>query len=100
MTVKMVIDGKEVEYDTVEDMIALLQTLPKDLLIVMAKDPEGNGYSPWAGYYQGRYEATCTWAGEIRDPDEKERDGSFYHDDDERKRIEALPQCLVLWPVN
>lgn len=100
MTVKMTIDDKEVEYETAADLIEVLQRVPGDTLVVMSRDAEGNGYSPWAAYTDRyRYEAETTWSGEIRDPDEKNGE-EFYYDDEEREQLAKLPRCIVLWPTN
>lgn len=43
-----------------------LEGLPDDLLVIMSKDPEGNGYSPLSslcGTYT--YLADSTWSGEV-----------------------------------
>jgi hypothetical protein len=34
---------------TVEELIKLLQTFDPNSLVIMQRDPEGNGYSPLAG---------------------------------------------------
>ena len=49
---------------TVGELADYLAGQPRDRKIVMAKDAEGNGYSPLAHAAEGMYEATSTWAGE------------------------------------
>ena len=51
---------------TVTELSALLATLPGDALVVLAKDGEGNGYSPLADHEIGAYDPETTWCGEFR----------------------------------
>ena len=81
-------------YMKVGPLRALLATLPDDMLIVLSKDGEGNGYSPLSDTSDPTttvYEADSTWSGEIVDTDDLDDDGPVSPD--------AVP-CLVLWPVN
>jgi hypothetical protein len=90
---------------TAKELRKRLKGVPDDVVIVMSKDAEGNSYSPLAdttpiGQYH--YEASCTWAGDIKradEPDPEAEDG-FYYDPDEREAIRQLPACVVLWPTN
>lgn len=52
---------------TVEELRRALQAFPDDALVVLAKDAEGNGYSPLANTWQGFYEADSTWFGSAYD---------------------------------
>ncbi len=47
----------------VRDLIARLQTMPPDALVVQACDSEGNGYSPTTEVEAVRYIADTSWAG-------------------------------------
>lgn len=86
---------------TAKELRELLADVPDDVLVIMSKDAEGNNFSPLSGYTTGlHYEAETTWYGEVRDPDEKEEDGTFYHDEETREHIKSLPEAFVLWPVN
>lgn len=60
-----------------------------DRLVVMAKDAEGNGYSPLEDTWLTRYAPETTWSGETEHPDEP-------WDDDYPGAVPAI----VLWPVN
>lgn len=50
---------------TVGELVDYLATQPRDRLVVMAKDAEGNGYSPLADAEEAMYAAESTWAGEV-----------------------------------
>lgn len=66
-----------------------LDGLPDDMLVVLSKDGEGNGFSPLAEVEHEPttgYIAESTWAGEVPHPDD-------YEDGD------GVP-CVVLWPTN
>ncbi len=71
----------------VRDLIELLQQEDPERLVVLAKDPEGNGYSPMAALHDVRYFALSTWDGEID------------HPDDDPPREGGVP-ALVFWPTN
>lgn len=78
---------------TVAELIAALRKLPKGALVVMAKDEEGNGFSPFAGAVSGVYDAESTWSGD------------FFHqriigdEDYFQPTPEAVP-AICLWPLN
>lgn len=68
---------------TVAELIAYLSDLPGDLRVIMAKDGEGNGFSPWSGEHSiGAYTPDSSYSGEFTD-----------ETDDELN-------ALVLWPAN
>lgn len=49
----------------VKQLIKELQKLDGDSIVIMAKDAEGNGYSPLADLWAGAYRATTTWYGDV-----------------------------------
>lgn len=53
------------DVNTVGDLIDYLMTQPRDRLVVMSKDAEGNGYSPLADADEAMYEADSTWSGDV-----------------------------------
>lgn len=60
---------------------AALDGLPDDMLVVLAKDSEGNRYSPLADAELGRsYQPDTTWSGELV--------------------TEGGEVCVLLWPTN
>lgn len=69
---------------TVKELRDLLATLPDDTLVVMAKDAEGNGFSPCEAAQSAYYRAETTWSGNI----------------EAAKRGRGYKPCVVLWPVN
>lgn len=64
---------------TVRELIALLENEDQDSLVVMAKDAEGNGFSPFSDITMETYSADTTYSGEI---------GS------------GGDPAAVLWPIN
>lgn len=70
---------------TVKELIAALSAFPPEHTVVVAKDREGNGYSPAADLDAAHYTAETTWCGTIDHPDEPHPDG---------------PNAVVIWPVN
>lgn len=65
----------------VETLITELQKLPKNALVVLAADSEGNGFSPLSDLFIGLYEADNTYSGQF-----SEDYGSEY--------------AVCLWPTN
>ncbi|MFI7073531.1 hypothetical protein [Micromonospora sediminicola] len=66
---------------TVAGLRGILAGLPDDAVIVLAKDAEGNGFSPLSGpvgvYW---YRPESTWAGEVH-PIGEDADGDVYEPD-------------------
>ena len=81
---------------TVGELIDYLATQPRDRKVVMAKDAEGNGYSPLEDASEGMYEADSTWSGEIYPtPESPEGQSDEYsHASPDAERV------VVLGPVN
>jgi hypothetical protein len=50
---------------TVAELRKALEAFDDDHLVVMAKDAEGNSYSPLADAGAGMYLADTTWAGDV-----------------------------------
>lgn len=68
----------------VSELIAKLSELPGDVLVVQAKDAEGNGFSPtYAITSQEEYVAETEYSGELVTTFTAESD-----------------PCVVLWPTN
>lgn len=70
---------------TVAELIAALQRMEQDRVVIMQKDSEGNGYSPLADVDPCAYQAETTWSGELWPEGHAEND--------------CVP-CVVLSPVN
>ena len=65
----------------VKDLKKVLEDLPDDLLVIMSKDGEGNGFSPLSDIGVYLYKENNSWSGEIDSESEKKN-------------------CVCLWPVN
>jgi hypothetical protein len=78
---------------TVRELIEELSALQPDDLVVLAKDPEGNGYSPFSGADPCVYVPESTWSGYLWDDEEPEPGW------ESEKPAEAV-NAVVLWPIN
>ena len=74
---------------TVKELKELIESLPDEMLVVLQKDSEGNGYSPLAGDDNCMYIPENTWSGYVYEEDELEEDD-----------IEDAIFSLVLYPIN
>lgn len=80
----------------VSELIEYLKQLPQDAQVIMAKDAEGNQFSPWCGdHSEGLYYATTSWSGEFADSSDKES-LELLAEEEETKPVDAI----VLWPTN
>ena len=50
---------------TVRELIAKLNKIDPDRIVVMSSDSEGNNYSPLSGMWTGAYRAENTYRGEV-----------------------------------
>ena len=83
----------------VRELVELLQGEPnQDREVVMAKDGEGNSYSPLHGTWCGKYRAESTWSGEVglEGLDDELREQGH---GDEDVMTDGVP-ALILTPVN
>jgi hypothetical protein len=79
---------------TVDELVTFLQTVPRDYVVIMSCDEEGNSFSPLAELAICEYVPDTKWYGDIRDED-------WYEDmEDEDLEEEYEPNAVVLWPVN
>lgn len=83
----------------VADLRAALDGLPDDMPVVLAKDAEGNDFSPLSGPEQGMYSARNTWSGEVYPTAEEIADPTSGYTDEDEAPDHAV-RALVLWPVN
>lgn len=72
---------------TVGELLDYLATQPRDRKVVLAKDAEGNGFSPLAEVSEELYAAESTWSGSIVD--------QAVHNEEE-----GIERVVVLGPVN
>jgi hypothetical protein len=86
----------------VGELRAALADLPADMLVILQKDSEGNGYSPLSDAEDGLYEAESTWSGEVYPtPAELAKliaHGNGWTEDDAAP--DTAIACIVLAPVN
>jgi hypothetical protein len=78
--------------------LAKLDHLPDDTPVVLAKDAEGNGFSPLVEAEHAMYRAETTWSGE-RYLTEEQRLAEDEPDDWSEAPDDAVP-AVFLWPVN
>ena len=83
---------------TVQELIEELKKEDPKQLVVMAKDGEGNSYSPLSSFWSGAYEADSTYSGEVgfsKLTHELKKEG--YGEDD---ILENGVPALILCPTN
>ena len=83
----------------VKELIKLLEEQNQEAIVIMSKDGEGNGYSPFADFGNtDTYKADSTWSGEVGfsklTPELKKRG---YTTEDVME--DGVP-ALVLYPTN
>lgn len=78
--------------------LAKLDHLPDDTIVVLAKDAEGNSYSPLVDTDHAMYLADTTWSGG-RYMTEEQRLAEANPDDWTQAPDDAVP-AVFLWPVN
>lgn len=83
---------------TVRELIEDLQKEDPEALVVMARDAEGNGYSPLHSFWIGAYRAESTWSGEVGllELTETDIDAGYGEED----VIEDGEKAIVMSPVN
>jgi hypothetical protein len=83
---------------TVKELIEVLSGCEPDRLVVMAKDSEGNGYSPLSSTWCGKYRAETTWYGEVglEQLDEEDIARGYTEED----VMEDGDLALILSPLN
>jgi hypothetical protein len=83
---------------SVKELIEMLSAYDGDRIVVMAKDSEGNSYSPLSGAWAGKYRAETTWFGDVgmEELDDEDRDQGYTDED----VMEDGELALILTPVN
>jgi hypothetical protein len=72
--------------------------LPDDTIVVLAKDGEGNGFSPAVEVEHAMYLAESTWSGD-RYLTEEQRQAETDPDNWSEAPDDAVP-AVFLWPTN
>ncbi len=85
----------------VKELIAELQNLDPEVVVVMSSDSEGNGYSPIASLGEDMYIPETTYSGSLAYTKEDfeadpPRDGTYEEYLEENK----AEKCVALWPTN
>jgi hypothetical protein len=83
----------------VKELIEILQEFDPDTQIIIAKDPEGNGYSPGSSYFTGYYIPDTTYSGEVYCEDWTAEDCDMDEDQWEEMRRDN-PVSVILVPTN
>lgn len=81
----------------VRELKDALDNLPDDMIVVLAKDAEGNGFSPlWSASTDHTYWASSPYSGEAAPtkPDDVDEDDWDYYWE------EGGVPCLLLDPIN
>lgn len=89
---------------SVGELVDWLSTQPRDRMVVLSKDAEGNGYSPLADADETMYLAESTWAGETYPTPEQlaelvAQPGGGWDAEDDAAPEDAV-RVVVLGPVN
>lgn len=87
----MTLDGLRAE-------LAKLDHLPGSTIVILAKDCEGNDYSPLASIGTAMYDADSTYSGDLYLTDE-DRDAMEEPDEYDEAPESAVP-AVFLWPTN
>jgi len=85
---------------TVKELIAELQLMPQDSIVILQKDAEGNGYSPLSCVDPDAvYEADSTWSGDVYSTNWSAEDACMERDEWQEFKS-STPPCVVLAPIN
>lgn len=85
---------------TVGELADYLADQPRDRQIVMAKDAEGNGYSPLSAAEEAIYVPESTWSGEIYQTPEQIAASDDPEDEFDGSGEEGAVRVVLLGPVN
>lgn len=94
------------DVSTAGELADYLATQPRDRKVVIAKDAEGNGFSPLADAGESVYEADSTWSGQVyptpEDVAEWVASGAWSEAEaaDRYEPGEDAERVIVLGPVN
>lgn len=84
----------------VKELIEVLQQLPQEAEVIIAKDPEGNGYSPLSNVAdKGVYVPETTWRGEVYSTEWTAEEAGMDDEEWEQLKFKHV-DCILLEPVN
>ena len=84
----------------VKELIEELKKVDPEREVIMAKDDEGNGFSPLADFSQDLYVPHSTWSGEIHIEELTEELKKYGYTEEDMYNGNDGVKALVLWPVN
>lgn len=84
---------------TVKEFIEYFSDCDPNAIVVISKDEEGNGFSPFYEASEEIYLPTSQWSGALFS-DEDYRYENDLDDDEEYEKPEGLVNAVVLWPGN
>ncbi|MEE9446225.1 MAG: hypothetical protein V3V19_11240 [Cocleimonas sp.] len=70
----------------IKELIEKLKSCDPEEEVILAKDNEGNGYSPLSNISHDIYRPESTWSGELVEYERNRKDGDI--------------DVVTLWPVN
>jgi len=56
---------------TIKELKEILAEIPEEMLVVVARDSEGNGFSPCLGVSKGIYMSYSSWSGQALPENDK-----------------------------
>ena len=84
---------------TVKELKQEIESLPDDMLVILQKDAEGNGYSPLSGTDTDViYIPDSTYSGDVYDSNWTADDACL--SESEWAELQTKPKALILYPVN
>ena len=84
---------------TVKELKEAIANLPDEMVVVLQKDSEGNGYSPLSDVDPDAvYIPKTTWSGDTYSMDWSADDADMT--DEEWEELNSKPRALILCPVN
>jgi hypothetical protein len=91
--------GVKLKKMTVLELKQIIESLPNDMVVILQKDAEGNGYSPLScADTDCVYIPDSTWSGDVYDTKWTADDACM--EDEEWKSVLEKPRALVLCPIN
>ena len=82
----------------VKELINLLREEDPEAIVIMAKDSEGNSYSPLSDFWCGVYQAETSWSGEVGYSElTEDLENAGYTEED---LIEGGASAVILCPIN
>ncbi len=86
---------------TVKELLEQLQDCNPEDTVILAKDSEGNDFSPMSEITEGRYVAESTWSGTVLLREltpELVQEG--YTEEDVGDLDAGAVNCVTIWPTN